>query len=137
MHVISALATLTTCLGTFLFLVRARSVFFESKRAKYGFTTLWFLAIIGVVSTAPFSFSGTGVQPSGLCAVSKVGQIEAVGSISVAIFDSVVFTSISLRVLSLDGRVMGRRAMLKAFFIASNAGPVCKTLVRTGQLYFL
>ena len=136
-HVLSALGTITTCLGTFLFLVRAKSVFFEWRRAQYGFTVLWLLAIAAVISTAPFSFSGVGVEPRGLCAVSRVGQIEAVGSISVAIFDTVVFTSISLRVLSLDGLRMERRAILKAFFLAPNVGPVCRALLRTGQLYFL
>ena len=137
-HILSALGTVTTCLGTFLFLVRARSVFFEWRIVQYGFTVLWLLAIAAVISTAPFSFSGVGVEPRGLCAVSRVGQIEAVGSISVAIFDTVVFTSISLRVISLDGlRRMERRAILKAFLFAPNVGPVCKALLRTGQLYFL
>ncbi|KAK7685195.1 hypothetical protein QCA50_011558 [Cerrena zonata] len=135
-HVLSALGTLTTCLCTFLFLVRARSVFFESKRAGYAFTILWFLAVTAVLSTTPFSFYGTGVRPSGLCAVSRVGPTEAVGSISVAVFDTVAFTSISLRVLSLDGRVRSGWAMFKAFIIPSNAGPVSKALLRTGQLYF-
>lgn len=135
-HVISAIATTTTCLGTYLFLVRARSVFFHSTWAKVVFTGLWFIAVGGVIATAPFSFYGARVEPGGLCAVSKVAKIESVGSLTVAAFDITVFVTITYRVLSME-RKLGRWAMVRAFILGSKAGSITRALLRTGQLYFL
>ena len=136
-HILSSLATTTTCMGTFLFLVRVRSAFFESKWARRIFSAWWFAAVVAVISTVPFSFNGSSIVESNLCALSRVGQKEAIGSIAIATFDLAVFTSISLRVLSLDGRFVGRWAMVSAFITGSNAGPISRTLLRTGQLYYL
>ena len=134
-HIISALGTATTCLGTYLFLKRA-SVFFQSKWAKAVFTVLWFVAVGGVVSTTPFSFYGDNVEPGSLCAVSKVSKTESVGSLCVAAFDITVFVTITYRVLEME-RQMGRWAAVKAFFIGTKAGSLSRTLLVTGQLYFL
>ena len=135
-HVISALGTMTTCLGTYLFLKRARSVFFQSKSTKAIFTILWFVAIGGVISTTPFSFYGDNVEPGSLCAVSKVSKIESVGSLCVAAFDVTVFVTITYHILEMERR-MGKWAAVKAFFLGAKAGPISRTLLVTGQLYFL
>lgn len=136
-HIISSLATATTCLGTYLFLVRVKSTFFQSKPAQYMFSLWWFLAVVAVVATVPFSFSGTSIMENDLCAISRAGRLEAVGCLTVASFDCAVFVSISFRVISLDGQCMGRWAMVKAFITGSKAGPISKALLRTGQLYYL
>lgn len=136
-HVISALGTSTTCLGSSLFLIRARSVWSESERAKWVFNILWFLAIAGGISTAPFSFYGTSVEPSGLCVVPKLKQIEAVASLSVAVFDTVVYVAISYRVIYYHERAPSRWAQIVAFFRGSETGPMARALLQTGQLYFL
>lgn len=135
-HAITGLATATTCMGTYLFLKRARSVFFHSKWARAVFTALWFIAVGGVISTTPFSFYGASVNPTGLCVVSKVSKIESVGSLCVAAFDITVFVTISYRVLVME-RKLGRWAVVHAFFFGAKAGKVTRALLRTGQLYFL
>ncbi|KAK7685196.1 hypothetical protein QCA50_011559 [Cerrena zonata] len=134
-HVISALGTTTTCLGTMLFLARARSVFFHSQWARLVFLALWFIAVGGVISTTPFAFYGARVEPGGLCMVSKVSTIESVGSLSVAAFDVTVFVTITYRILAME-RKLGRWAMVRAFFLGSKAGSISRALLRTGQLYF-
>ncbi|KAK7690799.1 hypothetical protein QCA50_005899 [Cerrena zonata] len=134
-HIISALGTTTTCLGTMLFLARARSVFFHSEWARLVFLGLWCIAVGGVISTTPFSFYGARVKPTDLCIVSKVGKLEFVGSLSVAAFDITVFVTITYRILAME-RDMGRWAMLRAFILGSNAGSISRALLRTGQLYF-
>lgn len=136
-HTLSSLGTAATCFGTFLFLVRVRSAFFQLKIAQRIFSIWWFLAIVGLISTTPFSFSGNSIIENDLCAISRAGKLEAVGCILTATFDCAVFVSISLRVISLDGRARGRWAMVKAFLTGSEAGPVSKALLRTGQLYYL
>ena len=137
-HVISSLATTTTCLGTILFLVRARGALFGLKWARRILTVWWSLAIVAVVSTAPFSFTGSSIVESNLCAIASTSKRQVISLVSVATFDGAVFLSISLRVGALDRcLVSGRWAVLKAFIIGSNLGPFSRTLLRTGQLYYL
>ena len=137
-HIISSLATATTCLGTILFLVRMRGALFGLKWARRIFTVWWFLAIVAVVSTVPFSFTGSSIEESNFCTIASTGKRQIIGLVSVATFDGAVFLSISLRVGALDRRlVSGRWAVLKAFLTGSNLGPFSRTLLRTGQLYYL
>ena len=138
-HIISSLATATTCLGTILFLVRARGALFGLKWARRVLTVWWFLAIVAVVSTVPFSFTGLSIVESNLCAVRSASDRQAIGSVSVAAFDGAVFLAISFRVGTLDRHLAaaGRWSMLKAFLTGSSLGPLSKTLLRTGQLFYL
>lgn len=131
---ISALGSTTTCLGSYLFLVRARGVFFQSRKARNAFSILWLMMAIGVVSTTPFAFLATSVEPHGLCAVSHVSPAEAVVSIAVSIFDTAVFIAISYRAVTFHGSAS---ISIKAFFRGLNAGPISRALLETGQLYFL
>lgn len=120
-HFISAVGTTTNCLGIYLFLVRVRGVFFYSTWAKSVLTALWLIAVGMVLATTPFSFYGDRIKANGLCVVSKVGEIESVGSLTVTAFDITVFVTISYRVLSMERR-LGRWEMIRAFFLGTRVG---------------
>lgn len=136
-HFLGALGAATTCLGTFLFLIRVRTAFYDSKRIQIIFSIWWFLAVAGIISTVPFAFSGGSLEENNFCIITKTSQFEAIGSLPTGGFDSAVFVSISYRVLSVDGYAGGLWAMVKAFFNGSEAGDTSKALLRTGQIYYL
>ena len=135
MHAVSWLGTLTACFSTFLFLIRARGVFNDSNRAKTFFNVLWFLASSATL-TDPFSFTAQRIYPRGLCAITKVNKLGAIGPITVAIFDTTVFLSISYRMIP-PRQSVNIRTRITSFFTGSNIGETSRSLLRTGQLYFL
>lgn len=134
-HIVSACGTIATCLCTFLFLARVRGVFRYSRRIIHLFTILWIFAVLGVLSTTPFSFSATSAIPIGRCGVSRVERFEAVGSITVSVFDTAVFLSISYYAMSVYGLGRSRWANVWPLFCGSSNAPITTALLRTGQLY--
>ncbi|KAK7685227.1 hypothetical protein QCA50_011590 [Cerrena zonata] len=131
-HTISATGAIATCLSTFLFLVRVKAVFGHSRRATYIFNTLWFIAVGGVIATVPFAFSGSNDEVTHTCVITRIDKNEIVGSITVAIFDSAVFISISYHVISLQTTA---RERWTSFFKGTDIGMISQVLLRTGQLY--
>ncbi|KAK7685229.1 hypothetical protein QCA50_011592 [Cerrena zonata] len=121
-------------LSTLLFLLRVKSIFFDSKRAKVVFSTLW-----GVVSISlfllPFSYTGTTSQPGGLCVISSLSRLGSIPSLTVGVYDLSVFLSISSRIMALDTAISFKERLVN-LSKGRNMGQVLKSLVRTGQLYF-
>ena len=136
-HFIGVLGTLTTCLGTFLFLERARVVWFQFPWVRKLFNVLWAVAISGLIATTPWTFSATSLEPSGSCLVSDVSKYELVGTTTISIFDIAVFFSIVYTALGFDTRLIGHGARFKAFFAGIKDKPTASALLWTGQLYFL
>ena len=137
-HIISSGGTISTCLCTYLFLVRAKSVFLHQRVPKYVFNTFWLLAVAGVITTIPFAFFASNDRSTGLCTVSRVDRTEVIGSLTVGIFDLVVFLSISYRVMGINKTTRrGCLGTLSTFFSGLRCAPLSKALLRTEQLYFL
>ena len=136
-HIISSIGSISTCLGTYLFLVRVKGVFSQQRASTYVFNTLWLLAVAGVITTIPFAFFASNDKFTGLCTISRIDSTEVVGSITVGVFDFVVFLSISYKVTGTTRSTRGHLGALFTFFSGSRNRPICKALLRTGQLYFL
>lgn len=133
-RLVSSLGALSTCLSTYLFLVRAIGVYHDSRSTRYFLTALWAFTT-PFTFTAPFFIKATRVVPTKQCVVAAFDRLGAISTITVTIFDLTIFTFISLRVLAHS--VDTKRAKWVIFFTASGIGPVMKAILRTGQLYVL
>lgn len=128
--------SITACLSTLLFLLRAQCVFFNSPSCKIFLSVLWISAALSTLLTIPSSISGTRALPVGLCNVARIDKVATVPSITVAVFDLTVYIMISYRMLP-PCRNSRRWNTFKMFFTGSQLAPVSKALLRTGQIYVL
>ena len=71
---------------------------------------------------------------SGFCSVGKVHQTVIAGPVTIAIFDTMVFFSITREVLSTSKKI-GRQSWYELF--TKCTGRVSQMLLVTGQLYYL
>lgn len=131
-HVIAWFGTLATPLNTSLFLVRADAVFKQNKKWRLVLTVLW-LSTFSTLTT-PFSFFAASFQIGGYCPVAKVERMGAAGPIAVAIFDTAVFVSMTYKILSMS-KLDNHDSWIRLFL--RGTGQVSRTLLMTGQLYYL
>ena len=123
------------CLSTLLFLLRANCVFFDSRRARTLFTSLWILASLSIL-VIPFSYAGYVQEPAGTCFVSLQRRLASIPSFTVGVFDLTIFVSISYRVsLQCINRTWWERCT--TFLTGTHTGSMSKALIRTGQVYFM
>ncbi|KAK7689897.1 hypothetical protein QCA50_006536 [Cerrena zonata] len=127
-HIIGWFGALATPLNTSLFLIRANAVFMQRRKWKLLFAILWLSTFAAL--TTPFSFSAANFQIAGFCPVAKVERIGTAGAIAVAIFDTVVFFSITYEIMSIN-KLSHHRASWNF-----GTGQVSRTLLLTGQLYY-
>ncbi|KAK7685226.1 hypothetical protein QCA50_011589 [Cerrena zonata] len=133
-HIISGAGTIVTCLCTFLLLVRAKGVFSHSQRARYVFNTSWLILVAGIIATVPFAFFGSSDNITGYCIITRIDKTEIIAPVTVAVFDTAVFISISYRILSIHSVT---RTRWITFFIGREAGSISRALLRAGILHFV
>ena len=98
------------------------------------FTLLWF-GTLGSF-TAPFAFVGAHIGPTNQCIVRSAKEIASAGLIAILLYDTIVFTAISIRLL-LDNPGDGWAAKMKMFCRGDKMGYLSKALLQTGQAYYL
>ncbi|CAL1707958.1 unnamed protein product [Somion occarium] len=117
-----------------LFFLRVRGVFHHSRLTVAGFAILW-LSTLSALS-APFGFQPVNIGPTAFCLIGGAAKYSAAGFVTIAIFDTIVFSAITFRVLSfaVEDTWRGR---IRAFMKGQGVGHVSKALLQTGQLYYL
>ena len=98
------------------------------------FSLLWF----GTLSsfTAPYAFTSAHIGPTNQCIVRSAKEIASAGLIAILLYDTIVFTAISIRLL-LDNPGDGWAAKMKMFCRGDKMGYLSKALLQTGQAYYL
>ena len=134
-HIVTTLATSVGWFSSFLFLCRVNTVYYTSRSARVLFVVLWLMTALGIL-VVPFTFKLSSAQPGGLCVVESIKRFGTIASLSLATFDSIIYISISYRIIKPLSRG-NKWEVMKIFFTAKNATPVPRALLRTGQLYFL
>ena len=86
--------------------------------------------------TTPFAFEATQLGPTRWCINSVVRGYSAITFVAIFIFDSAVFLAISFRI-STHGMADSWLSRMKSFVTGGGMGNVSKTLLKTGQLYYL
>ncbi|TCD66862.1 hypothetical protein EIP91_000816 [Steccherinum ochraceum] len=122
-------------LNSLLFFFRARAVFNKNKILVALFAVLW-LGTLGGSLTAPFAVDGIHIGTTSNCVNSNVKPFASAGSIAVAVNDTLVFLAISTQLMmySLASTWSSR---IKAFMKGQGLGQISKTLLQTGQLYYM
>ena len=121
-------------LNSMLFLIRILGVFNGSTMIKIGFAVLWLATLCSFI--APFVARATHIGPTKKCQINKVSAGSSSGFFVIAIYDTLVFIAITLRILS-DNLTAGWRAKMKMFFSGGQMGPIFRMVLQTGQLYYL
>jgi len=138
----AAVAQPINCL---LFFFRVRAVYHDMSKAIGFFAFLWLTTLAGAV-TSPLSSHGAELGDSGFCILSGVNHLEAVGVILILIHDTIVYLAISLRLTMwslLEGAAAPQdstgkwRYWLKSFCSGQGMNKISRTLLKTGQLYYL
>lgn len=120
-------------LNACLFLIRVNAVFNRNPRLRIAFVLLWLTTFSAFA--VPFSFSENWLGSTKRCAVEKVGRIDFVGLITTAIFDTVVFFSITYKIV-LSNALQDEYGSRMTSFIRGT-GRISSMLLLTGQLYYL
>lgn len=122
-------------LNSLLFFFRIRAVFNQSRIIKTAFFILW-LGTLGGGLTAPFGVDGTHIGTTENCINTNVKSYSSAGIVVVAIHDTSVFLAISLRLLMYSlADTWGQR--FKSFFSGGGMGNMSRSLLKSGQLYYL
>ena len=131
-QIVAWFGTFATVLNCALFLIRANAVFKESPKIRVILGLLWLSTFTTV--TSPFSFTGLHIHLTRYCALQRVKHFLASGTITVAVFDTVVFFSVAYKIVSssrLDEYDGWKVSLPKG------TGRVSRTILHTGQLYYL
>ena len=128
------LIAISTPFNAFLFLIRVVGIFRGSRIMVYGFTALWFSTWSSFL--IPISFNIDDNPDNAICLATETKPWGAIGFFTVLIFDTAVFVAISLKVTAIS---MDRswRTRMRMFFTGRETGYISRTLLRSGQLYYL
>ena len=118
-------------MNTLLFLIRARAVYLQSSKWSLFFGALWLTTLS--TYTIPFTFLQDKNNQLRYCILEKVKIFGTAGPIAIAVFDTVVYISISSKVYKING--VGQ--MFSHNRPTSIRGSVSKALLSTGQMYYL
>ncbi|TCD63190.1 hypothetical protein EIP91_005857 [Steccherinum ochraceum] len=106
---------------------------YRMLKQKFGlFGGLYILSSL----TAPITLKSRPLGPTGLCADSRLETSVGAASVVVAAFDTLVFTSITAKLLSLN-RFKGHTSAWKMFFTGKGLGHISRLVMQTGQFYYL
>ncbi len=121
--------------NSFLFLVRVRAVFHDSKVVKVVFSVAW-VAIVAGAFIQPFCFEFARFSLTKHCALSGVRLPCSSDAIVLTVYDTLVLVAISTRlpVHSVADSWVGRFRM---FFGGRGMFRLSRLLLQTGQQYFV
>ena len=120
--------------NSFLFFLRARGVFFQYPVVTWGFFALWLTTFTSI--TPPFAFEATQLGPTRWCINSVVRGYSAATFVTIFVFDTTIFLAVSFKV-STYGMADNWRGKMKTFATGGGVGHVSKTLLKSGQVYYL
>ncbi|THH31593.1 hypothetical protein EUX98_g2588 [Antrodiella citrinella] len=129
------LAALAFPLNSLLFFFRVRAVFYKHPLIIAFFALSW-LATLGGSLTAPFAVDGVHIGSTQNCVNSNVKSFGSAGIIATAVNDTLVFLAISAQ-LVMYTLADTWAARVKAFMKGQGLGKVSKTLLQSGQLYYM
>lgn len=117
-----------------LFLLRAKGVYGHSSITTAVFTFLWLTTFASM--TLPFGATASNVGPTPFCVINTSDRYSGVGFVTITVFDTSVFIAITFRILSYTIETTWK-ARFGALIKGQGTGHISRTLLQTGQLYYL
>ncbi|CAL1708186.1 unnamed protein product [Somion occarium] len=120
--------------NSLLFFLRARGIFYHSRVFIVILFVLWMSTLTSFAS--PFSSTAMHIGPTLYCTVDGFDKKIAIGFLTVGVFDTIVFISISIH-LSSYGSADTWKGRMSTLFSGKNMGYLTRGLLKTGQVYYL
>ncbi|KZP31789.1 hypothetical protein FIBSPDRAFT_1037342 [Athelia psychrophila] len=137
---LSAIAVLTILAlntNTFLFFIRVRAVYGNSRRVTT-FFSFCYVVVFGTSLYVPFALHARSISSESYrtdyCEEWRVNPWIAAAMLSNVINNTLVFFAISYRIASTSSE--GWRSMLRSFFLGDGVPRVAKQLLHNGQLCY-
>jgi hypothetical protein len=102
--------------------------------AFFGF--MWF-ALTGLCFSLPFVAKATHIPTTRICIVTRFASFGSVSVIAHVIYDTLVFVSISLRIISFSMAGDTFTARMRSFFRGDGVPILSKSVLHGGQLYYM
>ena len=124
-------------LNTCLFLFRADAVFGRNWKSRMIFSALWLTTLSAFA--APFSFSQHTIGETAFCIIDRVGRLNALGSITMAVFDTMVYLAVTYKIVSRNFDLLARDKANRWWRTSPirGMGHVSGALLLTSQIYYL
>ncbi|KAI0785834.1 hypothetical protein C8Q75DRAFT_722395 [Abortiporus biennis] len=135
-RVVAGLMAASLPLNSLLFFFRVRAVFYDHPYIVYAFFALW-LSTLGTIS-APFAVTAANIGPTKVCIDTEVKGYSSAGIVIIGVHDTLVYLAISVKItLNSVGRNASPMEAVRAFFSGKGLGRTSKTLLTSGQMYYL
>lgn len=125
-------------LNSLLFFFRIQAVFHKLTRFVFIYAFLWLCTLTTI--TAPFAIDhAINIGTPAICVETDVKGFANVGPVLIAVHDSLVYIGISARLTLNNLPLTSPRPIdaLKIFFSGKGIGQISKSLLTTGQMYYL
>jgi len=118
-----------------LFFFRVRAVYSNSPYITWFFGLVW-ISLLGLSVCVPLSIDGGHIGPTKRCINTVVRSYGSTPIILNAIYDTLVFLTISFRIVSFTFVGETKGAQIKSFFFGDGLPRMSKGLLQGGQLYY-
>ena len=131
-------AAFTISFNGLLFFFRIRAVFYDTKSVVLFFAFLW-VTVLGCSLAGPFGVKAVYLGEVESCVDIFIAKFVSLGPIASWIYDTLVFIAISIRIMSFSfpTKKITWRERLKCFWMGPERGFITRTVLQTGQLYYL
>lgn len=122
----------------FLFLFRARAIYGRGRLVTVVFGIFW-LAVVATSITSLFAGSVTSFADPPQCIIKSVQSYARSSGIVITLYDTIVFLSISFRLVSTFRQTepRTRKEKLIAWFSGADMPAFSKALLQDGQMYYM
>ncbi|KAK7681914.1 hypothetical protein QCA50_014876 [Cerrena zonata] len=129
---------LSMILNSLLFVFRVRAVYLNSTKVTIIFSILWLTTLAQLLPpiAGELHMNSNG-DPEDCAALLEMKPWVVIGFILTAIFDTAVFVAVSMQVLGFTGGVHTWKERMVSFLNGKELGNITKSVLQTGQLYYL
>ncbi|KAJ7477623.1 hypothetical protein FB451DRAFT_1087156 [Mycena latifolia] len=130
--------TVSLSATAFLFWLRVRAIYAGGRHITVIFGILW-LAVVATTITSLFAASVISLADSPQCIIKSVKSYARSSGIVITLYDTIVFLSISFRLVSTfrQTQPQTRKEKLMAWFGGGNMPAFSKAVLLDGQMYYM
>jgi len=119
-----------------LFFLRVHAVFSEYRLTTLFFAFMW-VAVAGCSVTIPVGVTAAHIGPTKFCTRTEVKPYGVLAVIVPSVYDTLIFFSISYRLVQVTSFKRTFIGRMRSFFTPSDLPSFSRTLIQNGQEYYL
>jgi hypothetical protein len=119
-----------------LFFFRVRAIYYNNKIITVFFGVFW-LSLLGVCFLLPESISAAHIGTTKKCIITGITRYVSITVLAHAAFDTLVFLTISARIISFSMVGNTYSARIKSFFRGDGLPSLTRSLLLGGQAYYV